>query len=86
MNRNEIMNELRNVIVENLELEAPDILRETDRLYDDLNIDSIMMLQLIVYVEEVFQVSIPDEEIDLNVFSTAGSLADFIESLQKAAV
>ncbi|WP_229263779.1 phosphopantetheine-binding protein [Cohnella cholangitidis] len=86
MNRNEIMNELRNVIVENLELEAPEILRETDKLYDDLNIDSIMMLQLIVYIEEVFQVSIPEEEIDLNVFSTAGSLADFIESLQKATV
>ncbi|QMV44886.1 acyl carrier protein [Cohnella cholangitidis] len=80
------MNELRNVIVENLELEAPEILRETDKLYDDLNIDSIMMLQLIVYIEEVFQVSIPEEEIDLNVFSTAGSLADFIESLQKATV
>ncbi|MFC4102459.1 phosphopantetheine-binding protein [Paenibacillus xanthanilyticus] len=85
-NRQWILTELRALITENLELEAPETLTESMRLYDDLHIDSIMVLQLMVYIEEVFQVSIPDEGVDPEHFLMIGSLAELIESFRQAAV
>lgn len=84
--RSEIIEKIRTVIVENLELEVPEQLQESDRLYEDLNIDSIMVLQLVVYVEEVFEVSVPEEDVDPSVFQTLGALVTFIEDLQRSAV
>jgi aryl carrier protein AsbD len=86
MGRQEIIHELRNLIVENLELDAPEQLSEQDRLYEDLRVDSIMVLQLIVYIEEVFHVYVPEEGIEPEAFLTIGSLVDLITSLQEAAV
>ncbi|MEV5027387.1 phosphopantetheine-binding protein [Paenibacillus sp. LPE1-1-1.1] len=84
LNREEIINQLKSVIVNNLEIELAEDLNESDRLYEDLNIDSIMSLQLVVYIEEVFNVSVPEEEIDPTVYETVGKLATFIEQLQAA--
>jgi acyl carrier protein len=84
MERNEILGQLRNVIVENLEVQVAAQLNETDRLYEDLNIDSIMVLQLMVYIEEVFDVSIPEEDVDPSVFQSLGSLISFIQDLRKS--
>lgn len=84
--RQDIIHELRSVLVDNLELEAPELLQETDRLFEDLNVDSLMALQLLVYVEEVFQISLPEDIVDPNVFLTIGSLVSFIESHREAAV
>ncbi|MFB9327858.1 phosphopantetheine-binding protein [Paenibacillus aurantiacus] len=85
-NRQLIMEELRGLLTENLELEVPETLVESMRLYDDLQIDSIMVLQLLVYIEEVFHVSIPDEGVNPENIQTIGSLAEMIESFRQAAV
>ncbi|WP_261807685.1 phosphopantetheine-binding protein [Paenibacillus sp. N3.4] len=83
----EIMKELRTVMVENLELEGvPERLQDSDRLYEDLNIDSIMVLQLVVYIEEVFHVVVPEVGVEPETFLTVGSLVEFIMSLHQAAV
>lgn len=84
--REQVMEELKALLEENLELELTKGLEESDRLYDDLHIDSIMVLQLIVYIEEVFQVSVPEDGIDPDTFLTVGSLVDFIQSLQASMV
>jgi acyl carrier protein len=84
--RQDIIQELRSVLVDHLELEVPAQLQETDRLFEDLNVDSLMALQLLVYIEEVFQISLPDDMADPQVFSSIGSLTSFIESHQEAAV
>ncbi|QYR19393.1 acyl carrier protein [Paenibacillus sp. sptzw28] len=84
--KQEIMNELRTLMVENLELRVREPLEESDRLYEDLHIDSIMVLQLTVYIEETFKVYVPEEGIDPDTFLTVGSLVDFIINLQKTAV
>ncbi|OAS17717.1 phosphopantetheine-binding protein [Paenibacillus oryzisoli] len=82
-----IKKELRTVMVENLELEGvPELLQDSDRLYEDLNIDSIMVLQLVVYVEEVFHVVVPEVGVEPETFLTVGSLIEFILTLQQAAV
>jgi len=85
--RLDIMKALRTVMEENLELEGlPDRLQESDRLYEDLHIDSIMVLQLVVYIEEAFDVVVPEVGVEPETFLTVGSLVEFITDLRQAAV
>lgn len=84
MNRMEVLETLKTMIVENLEHTLPDEVHESDRIYEDLGIDSIMVLQLVVYLEEEFHVEVPEEDVDPAVFGTIGSLITFIEQLQAA--
>lgn len=81
----EIMKELRTIMVQNLELEdVPEELKESDRLIEDLNFDSMLELQLVVYIEESFQVNVPEVGVEPEIFATVGSLVEFIIGLQKA--
>lgn len=52
------------------------IIQEETRLIDDLELDSIMIVQLIVAVEEKFQVEFSDSEDLLKSMETIGSLAN----------
>ncbi|MEK3877877.1 phosphopantetheine-binding protein [Paenibacillus sp. FSL H8-0122] len=82
MDKIQTVSQLRQLMSEQLELSLPDVIKEEDRLYEDLNVDSIMVLQLVVYIEEVFNVTVPEEEMDPAVFQTVGSLVDFIHALK----
>lgn len=84
MERHLIVEGLRAIIAEELDVAAPAELNETDRLNEDLNLDSIMILQLAVYIEEHFEVVFPEEDVDPGVFATVGSLTDFVASLQES--
>jgi acyl carrier protein len=75
------VSQLRQLMSEQLELTLPDVIKEEDRLYEDLNVDSIMVLQLVVCIEEAFNLTVPEEEMDPAVFQTVGSLVDFIHAL-----
>ncbi|MGG1516571.1 phosphopantetheine-binding protein [Paenibacillus oryzisoli] len=82
MERNEIIEKIRILLVENLEIKHLNSLNEKDRLYEDLNVDSIMVLQLMVYIEEAFTIVIPEEDVDPLAFQTVGSLVSFIQRMQ----
>ncbi|ETT69649.1 acyl carrier protein [Paenibacillus sp. FSL R7-277] len=82
MDKEQTIAQLRQVMSEQLELALPDVIKEEDRLYEDLNVDSIMVLQLVVYIEEVFNVTVPEEDLDPAVFQTVSSLVDFIHALK----
>jgi acyl carrier protein len=83
MTREQIMNSLCELMQQNLEVKLPENVTEASRVYQDLFIDSIMVLQLIVYVEEEFGISVPEEDVDPAVFQTLGSLVTFIEELRQ---
>lgn len=83
MTREQIMNSLCELMQQNLEVKLPENVTEASRVYQDLFIDSIMVLQLIVYVEEEFGISVPEEDVDPAVFQTLGSLVNFIEELRQ---
>lgn len=83
-NREQIAEQLRSIFSENLELEVPETLPESLLLYEDLNVDSIMMLQLVVYIEETFEITVPEEEIGPDLFKTVGLVIDFVVALQGA--
>lgn len=51
---------------------------EETRLIDDLELDSVMIVQLIVAVEEKFQIEFSDSEDLLKCLETIGSLAEWI--------
>lgn len=83
MTREQIMSSLCELMQQNLEVKLPENVTEASRVYQDLFIDSIMVLQLIVYVEEEFGISVPEEDVDPAVFQTLGSLVTFIEELRQ---
>ncbi len=86
MARAELMSKLCALIEENLEVKLPEDVQESSRMYQDLRIDSIMVLQLVVYIEEEFDVLVPEEDVDPAVFETLGSMVTFIEQLQAESI
>ncbi len=52
------------------------------RLNEELRIDSVMIVQLIVYLEVELLLDVPDSMIDPRTFETVGSLLDFMQQLQ----
>ncbi|MBH5319904.1 petrobactin biosynthesis protein AsbD [Paenibacillus sp. GSMTC-2017] len=60
-----------------------DRLNDEMRLNEDLCIDSIMIVQLIVFIEVELGLQVPDDQIDPRTFATVGSLLDFMEQLNR---
>lgn len=86
MERAEILQRLCRLIEENLEVTLPDEVAESSRIYQDLHIDSIMVLQLVIYIEEEFGVVVPEEDVDPAVFQTVGAMVTFIEELRALSI
>ncbi|MBO8164010.1 MAG: petrobactin biosynthesis protein AsbD [Brevibacillus sp.] len=84
MNREERAKQLRHILTHRLKREGVPPLDETMRLLEDLHLDSIMLLQLIVYIEEDLKLMVPANEVNPTVFDTVGSLLDFMERLHPA--
>ncbi|ERM20431.1 petrobactin biosynthesis protein AsbD [Brevibacillus laterosporus] len=82
MRREERMEQVKEIVTKKLKLKHVVSLDESMRLQEDLFIDSIMLLQLIVYIEEEMKLMVPAKELDPRTFLTVGSLLDFIEQLQ----
>lgn len=86
MRREALKNAVLKIMIEKMELKNVTHLEETMRLNQDLYIDSVMMLQLIVYIEMDIKLCIPEDEVDPKAFLTVGSLLDFMEELQEVNV
>ncbi|QWU44769.1 petrobactin biosynthesis protein AsbD [Bacillus sp. NP247] len=82
MSRETLKDAVLSIMIEKMELKNVTHLEETVRLNQDLYIDSVMMLQLIVYIEMDLKLCVPEDEIDPKAFLTVGSLLDFMEELQ----
>jgi acyl carrier protein len=54
--------------------------RDTPLLGTLPQFDSMAVVSLITTLEERFDIVIPDDEIDSDVFATVGSLADFVHA------
>jgi acyl carrier protein len=85
MDRATIRTEVKRLLVSGLRLTvgAEDILDEAPifGLTDDgrgLGLDSIDALELVVLVEERFNLTIPDEDVGKRAFASVAALADFI--------
>lgn len=66
------------IIAEHFELDGGEITRDKD-LYSDLNADSLDAVDLVLEVEDEFDIAITDEESDQ--WRTVGDIIDFIEKV-----
>ena len=69
MTEEEIFNEIKEILVDQLGLNEEDV-RMDSNFIDDLNADSLDIVELIMALESEFDVSIPDE--DAEKISTVG--------------
>ena len=75
MEREEALSALREVAVEVLSVE-PDQVVETSRFKEDLDADSLDLVELVMGLEERFDISVPEE--DLENVGTVGQAVDLV--------
>ena len=68
-----------NLIVEEVGVDADKVTMESS-FKDDLNIDSLDLFEMVMALEEEFDVEIPSEELEK--MSTVGDIVKYIEQLQ----
>ncbi len=73
----DIFEQVKSVIAEELEVEEGQIAMES-MIVDDLGADSLDVVELIMRLEEKFEIEIPDE--DAEKIQTVGDAVKFIEA------
>jgi acyl carrier protein len=75
MTRDEVLQRIREHLAEELEVE-PDRIREETRFKEDLEADSLDLVELVVELEDRYGIRIPDEKAAK--ILTVGQAADFV--------
>lgn len=68
--------EIRDIMVEELDLDAEDITMESN-FKEDLNIDSLDLFEMVMDVEDKLSIEIPSE--DLEKMKTVGDFVKYVE-------
>ncbi|WP_455539480.1 acyl carrier protein [Terrisporobacter sp.] len=69
---------VRDIIVEQLSLDDSDALTMETSLKEDLDADSLDAVEVIMALEDEFDIEIPDE--DAEKFKTIGDIVEYIEA------
>lgn len=72
-----VFEKVRNILAEQLDVEEEKITMDS-MIADDLGADSLDVVDLLMSLEDEFEIEIPDEEIE-NI-KTVGNLVNYIES------
>ena len=75
MNENEVFEKLKEIIVEQLGVEE-NIVKKEATFVDDLGADSLDIVELVMSIEEKFEIEIPDEDAERIV--SVGDVVDYI--------
>ena len=75
-----VLDKIKAILSEQFSVEESEITAET-LLEDDLGADSLDVVDLLMTIEDDFEVEIPDEEVE-NI-KTVGALVEYIESHAK---
>jgi acyl carrier protein len=78
MSQESIFESVKNILVEQLGVDAGDVAMESNFI-DDLNADSLDIVELIMAMEQEFGISIPEEAERIK---TVGDAVQFIKSNQ----
>ena len=79
MSQETIFESVKNILVEQLGVDAEDVTMESNFI-DDLNADSLDIVELIMAMEQEFGISIPDEEAER--IKSVGDAVNFIKNNQ----
>jgi acyl carrier protein len=77
MSTDSIFESVQNILVEQLGVDA-DIITMESNFIDDLNADSMDIVELVMAMEQEFGISIPDEEAER--IKSVGDAVDFIKN------
>jgi acyl carrier protein len=80
MTQNQLSSRIALVVARVAKVEDPDVIADDKDLYRDIGVKSTAALDLLLSLEEEFNVSIPDQA--FGDARTVSSLADLIEGLQ----
>ena len=72
-----MLEKIKEMVAEQLNVEAADITAETS-FKDDLGADSLDLFELVTNLEDEYEIEIPSEEIEN--LTTVGSVADYLKS------
>ena len=72
-----VFEKIKEMLAEQLDADAESMTLETD-IADDLGADSLDVVELLMAIEDEFEVEIPDEEIE-NI-KTIGDLTEYIQN------
>ena len=72
-----VFDKVKELIAEQLDVKADDI-TETSNIQDDLGADSLDVVDLVMALEDEFDVEIPEDQVE-NI-KTVGSLVSYIEA------
>ena len=75
MDREKAVEEIRAILVEQLGVDAGEV-TEASSFQEDLNADSLDLVELIMEMEDRFKMKIPDEEAEK--ISTVGEAVDYV--------
>ena len=75
-----IFDDVRDVVVEQLSV-APDAVKLESKIIEDLGADSLDVVELVMALEEKFEVEIPDS--DAEKLITINDVVNYIEKLNK---
>jgi acyl carrier protein len=76
MDRNEIFERIKDIVVEQLGIEEPDKIQMETSMTKDLEADSLYVIEVIMAIEEEFDIEIPDEEAEQ--FSTMEDIVNYV--------
>ncbi len=72
-----VFDDVKEVVVEQLSV-SPDEVKEDSRFVEDLGADSLDVVELVMALEEKFDIEIPDDEAEK--IQTVKDVIDYIES------
>jgi acyl carrier protein len=75
-----LLDDVKAIVVEQLNVHEDEV-KEGSRFVEDLNADSLDVVELVMALEEKFDVEIPDE--DAEKIKTVGDVVKYIENLKK---
>jgi acyl carrier protein len=83
MDRDEIKRGLKRLMIDGLRLQdlRPDDIEDAAPIFvEGLGLDSVDALELVVLIEETFNIQIPDEDVGKRAFASIEALTDFVST------
>ncbi|MGH7818644.1 MAG: phosphopantetheine-binding protein [Candidatus Binatia bacterium] len=83
MDRGELKNSLKRLLIDGLRLQdlrPEDIQDQAPIFVEGLGLDSVDALELVVLVEEKFNIQIPDEDVGKRAFASIDALTDYVSA------
>lgn len=77
----QLKQDIKQMIVERLFLNIdPADIEDDDNLMEDHNIDSVNLFEIVVGLEDEFDISLEDADFNIETFSTVESIGEYVEN------